>query len=796
MMVASDKVLAKLDYGAIRERLARHCMLPRAKELAEGLVPQADLRAVRQMLRETDEGKLLLCINPLFSVRGAKEIRPYLERCERGGILTPEELLEIRDTLKVARQIRHTLIDNKKTGKDLYSELYTIRETVEAIIPQTKIEEEISRSIAEDGSIQDQASAELSRLRRAKSSSQQKIKDTLDDILRNPNYQKMFQDHVVTTRGDRYVVPIKLEYSSAFPGIVHDQSASGATVFIEPMAIVQLGNELREILLKENREIQRILRELAALVTAKVVEITELYEALAKLDFILGKARLSEEMEAGSPIVVNKQEIKLVKARHPLLTGHVVPISVELGRGYRFLVITGPNTGGKTVTLKTIGLMSVMMQAGLHIPAESDSKLGVFSQIFVDIGDEQSVEQSLSTFSGHMSNIVEIINKADDKSLVLLDELGAGTDPAEGAALAMAILSELLERGSCGVATTHYGSLKSFAYNTPGIENASVEFDPDTLKPTYRLITGIPGRSNALAIAQRLGLSPKVLEKSRSFLSEREIKVSGLLENLEDTQREIEWQKQKLQEERQKAEEKTAELIKRDQELDEKYEEIIQKAKEEAIEIVRKAKAEAEAIIKEIRQAQKQERKEQEAAIEKSRQRIKKLSESFYRQDPDSKAKGPKPEQIEPGQMVYIPNLRQKGQVLQKPDHNNEVLIQAGILKINVPLSQIRIVDETRNPEHLAKTMQGSMGLSKAVTLRSEIDLRGKLVEEAETLLDKYLDDAVITGINQVSIIHGKGTGALRSGIHQFLKNHPHVKSYRLGQIGEGDAGVTIVELK
>ena len=795
-MIASDKVLAKLDYGAIRERLAGHCILPRAKELAEGLMPQADLRTVRHMLRETDEGKLLLRIKPLFSVRGAKEIRPYLDRCRRGGMLTPEELLKIRDTVKIARQIRQTLIENKQSNKDLYSELFIIRETVEAVIPQKNIEDQITRSIGEDGSVQDQASAELNRLRRAKSSGQQKIKNSLDGILRNANYQKMLQDHVITTRGDRYVVPIKLEYSSAFPGIVHDQSASGATVFIEPLAIVQLGNELRETILKENREIQRILKELTALVTAKVAEIEELYEALAKLDFILAKARLSEEMQAGSPLVVNKQEIKLVNARHPLLTGHVVPISVSLGKAYRFLVITGPNTGGKTVTLKTIGLMSVMMQSGLHIPAESESKLGIFSHIFVDIGDEQSVEQSLSTFSAHMVNIVDIINKANAKSLVLLDELGAGTDPAEGSALAMAILSELLERGSCGVATTHYGALKSFAYNTPGVENASVEFDSETLKPTYRLLTGIPGRSNALSIAQRLGLSPKVLEKSRSFLSEREIKESGLLENLEDIQREIELQKQKLQEEHQKAAQKAADLKRKNLELEEKYEQAILKAKEEALEIIREVKAEAETIIKEIREAQKKERKQQEAAIEKVRQNIKNLSKNLYHQDSTSKRKGPSPQQIQAGQLVYIPNLRQKGQVLQKPDNNNEVLIQAGILKVSVPLSQIRIVDETRKPEHLAKTMQGSLGMGKAVTLRSEIDLRGKLVEEAELLLDKYLDDAVITGIDQVSIIHGKGTGALRHGIHQFLKTHPHVKAYRLGEFGEGDSGVTIVELK
>jgi len=796
-LVATEKVLAKLDFGAIREKLSAHCLLPRAKEMAESLKAESEIRLVRKMLRETDEGRLLLRINPLFSVRGAKEIRPYLERCARGGVLKPEELLEIRDTLKAARQIRSILLDNNKTGKDSYSELFTLREIIGTIIPQKKIESEITRCILDDGNLSDRASEELARLRRSKNLTQQRIKDSLDSILRNPNYQKMLQDNLVTTRAERYVVPIKQEYSSAFPGIVHDQSASGATVFIEPMVVVQLGNELREIILKEKKEIQKIIQQLTALIKAQVEEIEVLYEAVARLDFILAKARLSEDMEAGSPLVMNKPELKLIKARHPLLTGNVVPISVELGKDYRFLVITGPNTGGKTVTLKTIGLMVVMMQSGLHIPAESDSKLGIFEHVFVDIGDEQSVEQSLSTFSAHMTNIVKIMEQADSKSLVLFDELGAGTDPAEGAALAMAILTELLDRESCGVATTHYGTLKTFAYNTPGIENASVEFDPDTLKPTYRLLTGIPGRSNALAIAGRLGLSPHILERARSFISERQLQESNLLENLEDTQREIEIQKRKIEDEYKEAVQKAAELKHKNQELQDKYEEIIHKAKEEAIEIVRQAKVEAEAVIKELKEIRKKERREQEAALQKARSRLRKLSGDVFTSSTTRKGKSTlKPEQIQVGQTVYLPNLRQKGQVLQKPDHNNEVLVQAGIIRLNVPLSEIRLVDETRTPEHFEKTLRGSLGLAKSVTLRSEIDLRGKLVEEAVVLLDKYLDDAVITGINQVSAIHGKGTGALRTGIHQFLKQHPHVKSYRLGEFGEGDSGVTIIELK
>lgn len=798
-MVITEKVLNKLDYGRIREKLSGHCFLPRAKEMAQELTPRSDLKVIRQLLRETDEAKHLLRLNPLFSVRGAKEIRPYLERCDRGGLLNPEELLDIKDTLKSARQVRNTILEDNSGGKTKtnYAELFSLKEIVSRIKPQKSIEDEIMRCISEDGGINDWASEELTRVRRLKKILQQRIKETLDSILKNPSYQKMLQDHIITSRGERYVIPIKQEYSSSFPGIVHDQSASGATLFIEPTPVVQLGNELRETDLKEKREEQRILEHLTALIAVKTEDIALLYEALARLDFVLAKARLSEEMNAGSPLVINKPEIKLVKARHPLLTGDVVPISVELGKDYNFLVVTGPNTGGKTVTLKTIGLMTVMMQSGLHIPAESDSRMGVFAKVFADIGDEQSVEQSLSTFSGHMSNIVKIVKEADEKSLVLFDEIGAGTDPTEGAALAMAILAELLERGCRGVATTHYGTLKTFAYNTPGIENASVEFDSETLKPTYRLLTGIPGRSNAFTIAERLGLSKSVLERARSYISERQMKVSDLLENLEDTQRQIELEKRKVEEERLELEQRAVELQAKTVQMEEKYEELIAKAKEEAIEIVREAKQEAEKIIKEIKDARKKERKEQLAAMEKARQGLKKLSESLYNGGYSRKGKsGLKPEQVEPGQMVYMPNLRQKGQVLTRPDNNNEVVVQAGILKISVPLSEIRLIDETRKPEHFKSTIKGSLGLNKAVTLRSEIDLRGKLVEEALEILDKYLDDAVLTGIDQVSIIHGKGTGALRAGIHQFLKKHPHVSAFRLGEFGEGDSGVTIVELK
>lgn len=789
-MVLDERVVRKLDFDKILERLANQCIMPRARELAEELKPYAHLDLVREALEETGEGKDILRINPLFSVRGAKEIRLYLERCIKGGTLTPDELLHIRDTLKAARIVKQSLQEGK-------TEVPHLRAIMEQVILPKGVEEEITRCITEEGQVADQASPTLADLRRGISRLQTRIRETLDGIIRNPSYQKILQDPIITQRSDRYVVPVKQEYRQSFQGIVHDQSASGATLYIEPMAVVNLGNELREVVLKEKREVQRILLLLSSRVEAEAESIADAHEALARVDFILAKARLSEEMNAGAPILTEKQEISLVQARHPLLTGKVVPLTIQLGTRFDTVVVTGPNTGGKTVALKTIGLLAAMTQCGLHIPAESDSRVGVFTQIFADIGDEQSVEQSLSTFSGHMKNIVEIVQKADRRSLILLDEVGAGTDPTEGSALAMAIIAELHERGSRIVATTHYGALKNFAYNTPRVENASVEFDSETLRPTYRLLIGIPGKSNAFYIAGRLGLPDGVLDRARTYVTEREMQVADLIENLEDTQREIDFEKRRAREERQAIEKESLGLKEKSQKLDDDYQELMAKAKDQATEIVREARREAERLIDELKLALKEERKDQQA-IEKARQGIRKLSNKVGAQDaPARTASGVDPEEIKLGQMVYMTKLRQKGQVLKLPNDSGEILVQAGVIKLNVPISEIRLVQE----EKVAKparsvSSQGKVGMKKAETIRTEIDLRGMMVEEASYELDKYLDDAVLTGVGQVYVIHGKGTGALRSGIHDFLRGHHHVKSFRLGQHGEGDLGVTVIELK
>ena len=787
-MGIENKVLNKLDFPKVLARLADYCILPRAKELAIGLEPFVDLESVRLRLQETDEGKDLLRGNPLFSVRGAKEIRPYIERCLRGGMIHGEELLEIRDTLGVGRKIKQFLLEFKEGFPGLWDIALPIE-------PQKDLEDEISRCISEDGKVADNASSELADFRRAISRLQNRIRESLEGTLRNSSYQKMLQDPIITQRSDRYVVPIKQEYRSAFPGIVHDQSASGATLFIEPMPVVQLGNELREVILKEQREVLRILQMLSAQIEVRADAVADIHEALAGLDLVVAKAHLSVAMNAGAPELIPGQQIKLVQARHPLIGGTVVPLSLELGVDFDTLVITGPNTGGKTVALKVVGLMAAMNQSGLHIPAESDSRMGVFTQIFADIGDEQSVEQSLSTFSGHMKNIVEIINRSNGRSLVLLDEVGAGTDPTEGAALAMGILSELHERGCRTVSTTHYGALKTFAYETPRVKNASVEFDTETLRPTYRLLIGIPGKSNAFTIAGRLGLSEQVLEKANSFVTEREMQVADLIENLGETHREIELEKQKATTGRQAVEKQSKALEEKSVRLDEEYELLLALAKDEASEIIREAKREADALIEELKAALKKETKQQQD-IEKARQGFRRISTKLDQGRPVKRAGSElSADQIMLGQTVQLTKLRQKGQVVKLPNANGDVLVQAGIMKVMVPLSELKLAQEEKKPKPKYSREMG-IGIRKAEEIRSEIDLRGMLVEEGTEALDKYLDDAVLGGIGQIYVIHGKGTGAMRAGIQDFLRGHPHVRSFRIGEYGEGDSGVTVVELR
>jgi DNA mismatch repair protein MutS2 len=797
-LVASEKILEKLEFNSIRNSLAEECSLPGARERAAVLAPAGDKRQVETLLRETDEASTLLRLDPLFSLQGAKEIRPALERALRGGLLREQELLDVRDTMKAGRKARAALLgENQGRGgrENALVSLVALRQIAAGVTPLKQLEESVSQAIGDDALLRDTASAELARCRRAEQALSRRIRETLDSILRSPAQQKMLQDLLFTTRGDRWVLPVKAEYGSAFSGIVHDQSSSGATLYMEPTPVVRLANELRETELQEKKEAERILTRLSAAVAEAGETLTASYEALLRLDFILAKARYGRKINGSAPALLETPDISLVKARHPLLA-RPVPLTADIGGARRFLIVTGPNTGGKTVALKTIGLMAVMTQCGLFIPAEPESRLGVFRHILIDIGDEQSMEQSLSTFSGHMANIIEILRLADDASLALFDEIGAGTDPAEGVALASAIIEELLRRNSRGAATTHYGALKEFAYNNPAAENASVEFNAETLEPTYRLLIGIPGHSNAFNIARRLGLPEGILTEAHSHLSRRQRQEADLLTDLEETRRRLEAAEERVAGEERAAAARTARLTEEAEAAAARREETVRKAREQAAEIIRAARQEAEEAVKEIKASRKKERAAQEEAVARSRAKLKRYAQTLAEGAADSK-EGPRPEQIRPGLAVYLPNLRQRGQIIGWASEG-EALIQAGVMKLAVPLREIRLTDETRSPEHLQKTIRGSMGagLAKAVTLRSEIDLRGKMAEEALELLDKYLDDAVLTGIHQVGVIHGKGTGALRGAVHTFLRRHPHAGAFRLGEFGEGDTGVTIVELK
>ncbi|MCL1917389.1 MAG: endonuclease MutS2 [Peptococcaceae bacterium] len=800
-MRIAEKALNKLEYHRVRERLADHCHLELARQKALTLAPVADFDRVQSLLKETEEARDLLRVQPSFSVRGSKEIHTCLERCEHGGMILGPELVDIKDTLNTARRVRSGIVET--TGRDL-SNKTTLARIAETIVPLKPLEEALERSLSEEGEVTDRASAELARVRGAIAAARQRIKSALDQVLRQGAYQKMLQDPLVTTRGERYVVPIKQEYVSAFPGIVHDQSASGATVFIEPMAVVQLGNSLREATVREKQEVERVLRLLTSQVAEHLDEILTSYEALVALDFIVAKARLAQDMRAEEPELLRRPQVKLAGARHPLLEGDVVPLTVELGEEYDWLVVTGPNTGGKTVAIKTLALMVIMTQCGLHIPVEGHSSLGVFEGVFVDIGDEQSVEQSLSTFSGHMANVIDILAEADESSLVFFDEIGAGTDPSEGAALAMAIVEDLLRRGCRGMATTHYGTLKTFAYNTHRVENASVEFDVESLRPTYRMITGIPGRSNAFAIAERLGLGTEVLSQAQEHLSERQSQMAHLLESLEESQREAERQRKELEREREELVRQKEDLNRRGAEAEEKSRILVEDARDQALSLVQEARRETQKIVQEIKAAQKLDRRDQDRVMERVRQETKRLADSLDEGEifPDTggiQTGSLRPDQIKPGQKIYLAHLGENGHVVALSDKNNEVIVQVGVLKMTVPLAQIRVIDERGETGKKGKKDGGSAhkgNLDKAMSMRSEIDVRGKLVDEAEEKLDKYFDDAVLGGITQVSVIHGKGTGALRAGVHAFLKRHPHVAAFRLGEVGEGDSGVTVVELR
>jgi DNA mismatch repair protein MutS2 len=781
-------VLKTLEYHKIRAMLADKSSSIMGRELVEKLAPISGLAEVKARIAETREAREILDAMSNIPLGGIRDIRKLLKRAEIGSVLAPEELVAVGSTLYASRRM-------KGFFTDMPVSLTILIGYAENISVLRNIENSIENIVNEQGQIRDDASVELSHIRREIKLSQSRIKDKLDGILRSSEYQKYFQDALVTVRNDRYVMPIKQEYRHNFPGIIHDQSASGATVFIEPMAVVILNNEIKQLMSAEKNEVERILK----VATEQVASVSEaIYlncTMLAQIDFAFAKAKLSLAMQATVPIINSNGYVNLRQARHPLIEANtVVPIDIYIGKDFNTLLITGPNTGGKTVTLKTLGLFALMTQAGLYIPVNSGSEISVFNNIFADIGDEQSIEQSLSTFSAHMTNLVRILRNISSQDLVLIDEIGAGTDPDEGAALAMSILEYLLEMGVKTIATTHYSELKTFAYSRQGIENASVEFDIQTLRPTYRLLIGIPGSSNAFAISKRLGLSESIIDQARQFIDKDHAEFENVLNALEEQKiaygklhEEVAEQEQALQVLRER-------LANEESILAVKKHKILAKAQEEAEELLRKTRRETEEIISELKaQFAVKNSSARQGIFDKSRKRLRENLEGLneYEED-DNNLPVATATLLKPGMQVYVTTLKQKGIVVSI---GNEVTVQLGIMKMNVAITDCRLVNENSPVKKIAKNKNRDKNIMKIQEVSRQIDIRGMMVDEAEYVLGKYIDDAIVAGLNTVLVIHGKGTGALRKGVRTYLKNHHYVRDISIGELNEGGDGATVVQL-
>ncbi|HXL04088.1 MAG TPA: endonuclease MutS2 [Bacillota bacterium] len=795
-----ERSVRVLEFHKIKDRLKALAATNLGKELADSLRPVTDLHEVRRRQKETTEGRAILSAGRDVSLGGVRDIRSFVERAAIGGTLTPEELLDVSSTLGAAMRLRKFI-----TG--LGGEFAILREYAEGITPQPGIVKEIERCIDEYGNVVDHASCELARIRSQIRAVNNRIREKLDSIIKSEQSVRYLQEPIITLRSGRFVVPVKQEARTSVPGIVHDRSQSGQTLFIEPMPIVDLNNELTQLAGKEKEEVERILQKLSFAVSGASVEILDTVSILGAIDFALAKGRLSLDMKAQEPDVDNKGYLRIRQGRHPLLSGDVVPIDVELGKDFRTLVVTGPNTGGKTVTLKTIGLFALMTLAGLHIPALSGTKVPVFSQVFADIGDEQSIEQSLSTFSSHMTHIVKIMEQADSSSLVLLDELGAGTDPREGAALGVAILKYLHERGASTVVTTHLSELKTFAYEYEGAENASCEFDVETLEPTYRLIMGLPGGSCALAVASRLGLPEEVINTACNYLGEDRIQVDSIIAEMKRTMEELEAEK----EEAEKAREEQQRLRQRQEievkQIEEARLEILRKAKTEADTMLAQAKADIAAIIKELRKSSQLQMSAIDDEARKAREALKEVSErgrpieeelsgqDIARGEIDS-VRPLNPDEIEVGAEVFVGKLGQVGQINWVSGEGDDVEVQVGGLKVLVSRKDLYVPegeDCRKKPSYTGQVYLSPITREKASAVSMELDVRGHTVEEAIADVDKYLDDVCLAGLKRVRIIHGKGTGALKQAVRKFLKEHPHVDEALPGGLSEGGDGATVV---
>lgn len=781
------RVLKTLEYDKILAMLKERASCCISRELVDTMEPSGDFDTVERELKLTAEAETLFYKTGRSPVDDFPDMRHCLERMHAALFLSTGELLGIASCLKAARIAKDILA--KEVGEESY--LYNL---AGLLITHRSAEEEINRCIINEDEIFDGASPALARIRRAMRLANEKVREKLNSMIRSTAYQKYLQEPIITIRNGRFVIPVKQEYRQQVPGLIHDQSSSGATLFIEPSAVVELGNEYKKLLAEEADEIERILTELTAMLAPYADEIREDLNIMGQIDLVFAKAKLSRELNAVMPRLNRNNYVRIVRGRHPLIPAdRVVPIDIWIGRDYRSLIITGPNTGGKTVTLKIVGLFALMVQSGIFVPANEGSEFPVFEHIYADIGDEQSIEQSLSTFSSHMKNIVGILDKADENSLVLLDELGAGTDPIEGAALAMSILEELNDRHCICVSTTHYSEIKAFAMTHEGMENASMEFDIDRLCPTYRLYIGIPGKSNAFEISSRLGLPNGIIDKAKGFLKGEDVRFEDIISSAQSQHRIAEEERKMAEEARAELEKLRADAERERRKLDEDRNRLQAKAKEDAKRIVADTKREMEKLIVEIRSIKDIDRSAADRVIQAARDTLRATETAVNEKEAIKKEDNTKPPKtVRAGDTVNIVTLDQKATVLSAPDSKGEVMVQAGVMKLNVKLKDIRLIEEKK----AAAPTSGKVGLGAGKQVGLELDVRGMLVDEANIIVDRYLDDAYNAGLSEVNIIHGKGTGALRTGIQAFLKRHPLVKGYRMGSYGEGDAGVTVVTLK
>ena len=790
----NEKALKTLEYYKIIDMLEAFATSSIGKNKCRQLRPLDNLTEIETVQQETADALSRIYQKGSLSFSGVKDVRGSLKRLEVGSTLGIGELLAIRSLLENASRAK--AYSRRETENEHTDSLDNMFELIEPLSP---LATEIGRCILSEDEISDDASTGLRQVRRSMKLTNDKIHTQLSSFV-SGNSRTYLQDAVVTMRNGRYCIPVKAEYKSQVPGMIHDQSSTGSTIFVEPMTIVRLNNEMRELEIQEQKEIEMILSNLSQLAAENLDAIFDDVKLLSELDFIFARAQLAKSQNATEPRFNRDRIIDIKKARHPLIDKHkVVPIDIRIGETFDLLIVTGPNTGGKTVSLKTVGLLTLMGQSGLHIPAFDNSRLSVFREVYADIGDEQSIEQSLSTFSSHMTNVVRFMETADSDSLVLFDELGAGTDPTEGAALAIAILSTLHDRGIRAMATTHYSELKVYALSTPGVENASCEFDVETLRPTYRLLIGVPGKSNAFAISQKLGLPLSIIERAKEQISQEDETFEDVLSNLEESRKTIESEREELASYKEEIKTLKEQLEEKQDKLDQRKERIIAEANEEAHRILREAKDYADQTMRIFNKAGKDSMSAKELEKHRSdlRKKMDKAGKKVALKTPQKQKSTLRPQDLSLGDSVKVMSLNVKGTVSSKPDSKGMLFVQMGILRSKVHISDLQLIDEpVITGPALTRTGAGKIKMNKSASVRTEINLLGKTVDEAVSELDKYLDDAYLAHLSSVRIVHGKGTGALRKGVHNYLKRLKYVQDFHLAEFGEGDAGVTIVEFK